>query len=70
MKAYDVNHDSYYTTHSKESKYFTELLFKKLKDKGFIYKKTIELMYDKKAKRFLPDRFVKGICPKCGAKDQ
>ncbi len=70
LKAYGVDYDSFYTTHSKESKYFTELIFNRLKKKGHIYTKEIELTYCEHDKRYLPDRFVKGICPKCGAKDQ
>lgn len=70
LKAYGIEYDSFYTTHSKESKYFTELIFKRLKAKNLIYSKEIELTYCEHDKRYLPDRFVKGICPKCGAKDQ
>lgn len=70
LKGYNISYDSFYTTNSKESKYFTEKIFKILKEKGYIYKKEMELMYDTEAKRFLPDRFVKGICPKCGSPDQ
>jgi len=70
LEAYHIGQDSFYTTHSKESQHFTELIFSRLKEKGLIYTKDIELMYCEHDKRFLPDRFVKGICPKCGAKDQ
>ncbi len=68
--AYHVKFDSYYTTNSPENKHYTELIFSKLKDKGHIYQKEIELTYCENCKRFLPDRYVKGTCPKCGAKDQ
>ncbi len=70
LKKYNISYDSFYTTNSKESKHFTEKIFRTLKKKGYIYKKEIELMYDTQAERFLPDRYVKGICPKCGAPDQ
>ncbi len=70
MKAYSIEHDSYYTTNSPENKYFTELIFERLKEKGHIYQKEMELTYCENDKRFLPDRYVKGICSKCGAKDQ
>ncbi len=70
MKSYLVKHDSYYSTHSKESKHFTELIYNRLKKKGLIYKKEMDLMYCEHDKRFLPDRYVKGVCPKCGASDQ
>lgn len=70
MKAYGIHQDSYYTTNSKENKHFTELIFNRLKENGHIYTKEIELTYCENENRFLPDRFVKGICSKCGAKDQ
>ncbi|MEM3374649.1 MAG: methionine--tRNA ligase [Candidatus Woesearchaeota archaeon] len=70
MKAYEIHHDSYYTTNSPENKYFTELIFNRLLKKKLIYTKEIELTYCEHDQRFLPDRFVKGICPKCGAIDQ
>ncbi|MEK6916188.1 MAG: methionine--tRNA ligase [Nanoarchaeota archaeon] len=70
LESYFIELDSFYTTHSKESKYFTELIFNRLKEKNLIYTKDIELMYCEHDKRFLPDRFVKGTCPKCKVKDQ
>ncbi|MEM2130918.1 MAG: methionine--tRNA ligase, partial [Candidatus Woesearchaeota archaeon] len=70
MLDYEIYHDSYYTTNSEENKYFTEKIFNILLKKGFIYTKEIELTYCEHDKRFLPDRFVKGTCPKCKAQDQ
>lgn len=70
FKSFLIHFDSYHSTHSQENKYFTELIFNKLKDKGYIYTKEIQAMYSEKGKRFLPDRFIKGECPKCSAKDQ
>ena len=46
------------------------MIFNALKDKGLIYTKEVENFYDEKEKRFLPDRYIKGGCPKCGAQDQ
>ena len=69
-KLYHIGYDSYYTTHSPENQYYTELIFKRLQDAGHIYTKDIELTYCEHCKRYLPDRYVKGTCPKCGAKDQ
>lgn len=68
--AFCIKFDSYYSTNSRENKYFSDLIFKRLKEKGFIYKKEIESMYSEKSKRFLPDRFIKGKCPKCKAPEQ
>lgn len=70
FKDYSIQYDSYYTTNSPENKLLAESIFLKLKEKNLIYKKSMELTYCENDKRFLPDRYVKGICPKCGAEDQ
>ena len=67
---YLVNFDSYYTTNSPENQHYTELIFKRLSDAGHIYQKEIELTYCENCARYLPDRYVKGTCPNCGAPDQ
>ena len=67
---FKVSFDSYYSTNSEENKYFSDKIFNKLLEKGLIYKKFIKVMYSEKSKRFLPDRFIKGECPKCHAKEQ
>ena len=67
---FQIEFDNYYTTHSDENKRFSELIFKKLEEKGNIVSKKIKQFYDEEAKIFLPDRFIKGDCPKCGAQDQ
>lgn len=70
FKAFGVDFDEYYTTHSDENKYYSDRLFKIAKDKGYIYKKDVNQLYCEKCERFLPDRYVKGTCPKCGAEEQ
>ena len=65
-----VGFDNYYSTHSEENKHFASLIYTKLRDKGHISQKTITQAYDPEKEMFLPDRFVKGDCPKCGALDQ
>ncbi len=70
FKAFHIHFDSYYSTNSEENKQFSDQIFHVLNDKGLIYQKDVENFYDEKEKRFLPDRYVKGECPKCGAKDQ
>jgi len=70
FKSFLINFDSYYSTNSKENKYFSDLIFSRLKEKGFIYTKKIKITYCEKCKRALPDRYVKGICPRCGATEQ
>jgi methionyl-tRNA synthetase len=70
FKKFHIHFDNYYSTHSDENKQLSTLIYERLKAKGLIYTKEIESFYDEKAKRFLPDRYVKGECPKCGALDQ
>ena len=65
-----VNHDNYYSTHSQENQYYSELIYTKLKEKGLIIKKDVEQLFDKHKGLFLADRFIKGTCPKCHAEDQ
>jgi methionyl-tRNA synthetase len=67
---YLISYDNYYTTNSPENQAYTELIFRRLQENGHIYTKEIELTYCEHCKRFLPDRYVKGTCPKCGAQDQ
>lgn len=68
--AFGVGFDNYYTTHSEENKGFATGIYLKLRDAGHIATKTISQAYDEKAEMFLPDRFIKGECPKCGTADQ
>ena len=65
-----VSHDNYYSTHSQENQYYSELIYTKLKEKGLIIKKDVEQLFDKHKGLFLADRFIKGTCPKCHAEDQ
>jgi methionyl-tRNA synthetase len=68
--AFGVDFDNYHTTHSPENEALTVEMFEALRDRGDIYTKTIEQAYDDKQGMFLPDRFVRGICPFCKAEDQ
>lgn len=70
FKDFKVEFDEYYTTHSEENKEYSDRLFKIAKDKGYIYKKDVEQLYCNHCQRFLPDRYVKGKCPKCSAEEQ
>lgn len=65
-----VNFDNYYSTHSQENREFASLIYTRLRDAGHIAKRTITQAYDPEKEMFLPDRFIKGECPKCGAADQ
>lgn len=65
-----VAFDNYYSTNAPENKELSQNIYKKLKAAGKISTKTIEQFYDPVKNMFLPDRFIKGECPKCHAKDQ
>ncbi len=65
-----VQFDNYYSTNAPENKELSQSIYKKLKAVGKIATKTIEQFYDPVKNMFLPDRFIKGECPKCHAKDQ
>ena len=67
---YDIKFANFHSTHSDENKKFSELIYSKAKSNNLITKATIEQYYDEKKKMFLSDRFIKGMCPKCGADDQ
>lgn len=65
-----VGFDNYHSTHSPENQHFSSTIYTALRDGGHIAKKTITQAYDPEKEMFLPDRFVKGDCPKCGEPDQ
>ncbi|MFT2091213.1 methionine--tRNA ligase [Paraglaciecola sp. 2405UD69-4] len=67
---FGVEYDNYHVTHSDENKELCELVYNRLNDSGFISKRTISQLFDPEKEMFLPDRFVQGTCPKCGAEDQ
>ena len=69
-KLYDINFTNYHTTHSDENKKYSEKIYLKAKENNLITRKTINQLFDEAESMFLSDRFVKGICPKCGASDQ
>ena len=70
FKEFLVEFDNYYSTNSDENKVLSQTIYKKLDANKKIAKKTIEQFYDPVKNMFLPDRFIKGECPKCKAKDQ
>jgi len=67
---FHVGFDNYYSTNSPENREQASLIYTRLRDRGLIEKRTIEQFYDPEKAMFLPDRFIKGECPKCHAKDQ
>lgn len=70
FKEFLVEFDNYYSTNAPENKELSQTIYRKLKANGKIATKTIEQFYDPVKNMFLPDRFIKGECPKCHAKDQ
>jgi methionyl-tRNA synthetase len=70
FRRFGVEFSIFYTTDSPENDKWSHRIYRDLKAKGLIYKKSVEQLYCEKDARFLPDRFVKGACPKCGAQDQ
>jgi methionyl-tRNA synthetase len=67
---FGISFDNFHSTHSEENKQLASEIFLALKKKGFVETKTIEQFFDPVKKMFLPDRYIKGECPKCGTKDQ
>lgn len=65
-----IGFDNYHSTHSEENRQFASEIYTKLDQGGYIKRKTISQLFDPEKQMFLPDRFVKGDCPKCGALDQ
>ncbi len=70
LRSFNISHDNFYTTHSEENKYFSDLIYTRAKESGFIENHQIEQLFDEKAGLFLSDRYVKGTCPKCSAENQ
>ncbi|WLS80256.1 methionine--tRNA ligase [Erwinia pyri] len=67
---FNISYDNYHSTHSDENRELSELIYTRLKENGFIKNRTISQLYDPEKGMFLPDRFVKGTCPKCKSPDQ
>jgi methionyl-tRNA synthetase len=70
FREFGVAFDNYHSTHSEENKIFSTLVYKRLRDAGYISSRSITQAYDPVKQMFLPDRFIKGECPKCGSADQ
>jgi len=65
-----IGFDNYYSTNSPETRHYADDIYRKLKEAGLIEVRAIEQFYDPVKQMFLPDRYIKGECPKCHAKDQ
>ena len=67
---FDISFDNYYTTHSPENRECSERIYRALREGGHVVERTIPRLYDPEREMFLPDRYVRGECPRCGAADQ
>jgi len=67
--AFGISHDEFYKTHSEENRLHTERIYRKLVERGSIDRRDVEQLYCEIDRRFLLDRYVRGQCPVCGAKD-
>jgi methionyl-tRNA synthetase len=70
FSAFHVDFDNYYSTNSPENRQLAQDIYRRLRDAGLIETRVIEQFYDPQREMFLPDRFIKGECPKCHAQDQ
>ena len=68
--SFDISFDNYHTTHSPENREYSERIYRALREGGHIVERTIPRHYDPERGMFLPDRYVRGECPRCGAADQ
>ncbi len=67
---FGVAFDHYHSTHSPENERLAQLIYTRLRDAGHIARRNVRQLFDPERQMFLPDRYIKGECPKCGAADQ
>ena len=67
---FHISFDNFYSTHSEENRYFSELIYKRCLAANYIDRQNVVQAYDPKTKMFLADRFIRGTCPRCGAENQ
>ncbi|MBI5331484.1 MAG: methionine--tRNA ligase [Betaproteobacteria bacterium] len=67
---FHVDFDNFHSTNSRETRHYADTIYTRLKEADLIEVRSIEQFYDPVKEMFLPDRFIKGECPKCHAKDQ
>ncbi len=70
LHGFHISFDNWHSTHSRENELLSQDIYRRLAAKGLIYRKPVEQFYDTVKGMFLPDRYIKGECPSCGAKDQ
>jgi methionyl-tRNA synthetase len=65
-----IRHDQFHSTHSEENRRIVCTMYERLRDAGYIARRPVRQAFDEQANMFLPDRYVKGQCPRCGTADQ
>jgi methionyl-tRNA synthetase len=70
LEGFHISFDNWHSTDSPENVVLSQDIYRRLKDAGLVYTRTIEQFYDPVKGMFLADRYIKGECPVCGAKDQ
>ncbi|MBV8876126.1 MAG: methionine--tRNA ligase [Gammaproteobacteria bacterium] len=70
LEGFHLSFDHWYSTDSPENTQLSQDIYRRLKSAGLIYRKSVEQFYDPVKGMFLPDRYIKGECPNCHAKDQ
>jgi len=70
LEGFHISYDNWHSTHSPENTALSQDIFRRLKAAGLVYSRAVEQFYDPVKRMFLADRYIKGECPNCGAKDQ
>jgi methionyl-tRNA synthetase len=70
LDGFHIRFDNWHSTDAVENHEIAQEIYRGLRDRGLINTRTIEQFFDPEKNMFLPDRFIKGTCPKCGAEDQ
>ena len=70
FRGFDIGFDNYHSTHGPENQILSDTIYKHLRDRGHIHRRVIKQAFDPVKQMFLPDRFIRGECPRCGAADQ
>jgi methionyl-tRNA synthetase len=70
LEGFHIAFDNWHSTHSPENTELSQDIYRKLKAAGLVYTKPVEQFFDPVKGMFLADRYIKGECPNCGAKDQ
>ena len=70
FSGFHIGFDHYSSTHTEANRYYSELIYTRVRDAGGIAIRTISQLFDPEKELFLADRYVKGVCPKCGVDDQ